>query len=162
MNFIFIIGAKYVFIFSVLIAGLYWLKQPKSLKKEIVIYGVISIVSIYLIALLSAHFYYDPRPFVVGNFTPLIPHVPDNGFPSDHTLITSAIAAIMYIYNKKIGLLLWSVALFVGISRVYVGVHHLVDIIASMIISIIVSYILYLIIYKMNSVTILLKRWTEK
>ncbi len=80
--------------------------------------------------------YYDPRPFVVGHFTPLIPHVPDNGFPSDHALLISAIAMIGMVWNRKLGSALWVLAVLVAAARVYVGVHHTIDVAGSCIISI--------------------------
>ena len=58
-------------------------------------------ISIGVIALILGHLYYNPRPFVVGNFTPLISHSVDNGFPSDHVLLASAIASILYFFSKK-------------------------------------------------------------
>jgi undecaprenyl-diphosphatase len=80
---------------------------------------------------------------VVGNFTPLIPHAPNNGFPSDHTLLVSAIAAICSFYSRRVGVILWVIALYVGISRVYVGVHHPVDIVGSAVIAVTVSLLVF-------------------
>jgi undecaprenyl-diphosphatase len=148
---LFIFGAKYLFIFSLLISGIYFLKQPFLIKKKMIIFALVSLPMIYSLALFGGHLYNNPRPFVVGNFTPLIPHTPDNGFPSDHVLMVSAVSAILLFFNRRIALFLWVITLLVAISRVYVGVHHPIDVIGSALFSIIGSCIAYLIIKNTTS-----------
>ncbi|MDD5165575.1 MAG: undecaprenyl-diphosphatase [Candidatus Pacebacteria bacterium] len=143
IDLIFIFGAKYLFVLSCIIAGWYFLTQSRPQQKKLVIFGLLSFILAYLLATLANHIYYDPRPFVVDGIAPLIPHAPDNGFPSDHTLLVSAIAAVFCFFNKKISAWLWIIALCVGISRVYVGVHHITDIVGSIAISIVSTYIVY-------------------
>jgi undecaprenyl-diphosphatase len=84
---------------------------------------------------LVSRFYFDPRPFVQGNFTPLLPHAADNGFPSDHTLLAAAIAFATFHFNKKLGLFLLLLAILVGVARILAGVHHVADIAGSIIIT---------------------------
>lgn len=138
MDNLIIFGAKYLYLVAIAIAVLYFLKQPREIKKKIVILGLVSLPIIYLAAKIARHFYYNQRPFV-GNFTPLIPHKDDNGFPSDHTLLLAVIASVIYPFNKKVSILLWVIAFVVGFSRVFAGVHHLVDIFGSIVIVIMVS-----------------------
>lgn len=135
MNLFFIFGAKYLVFIIALIAGVFFFKKPRKVQKHMALFAVIALPAIYIAAKIGNMLYNDPRPFVVGNFIPLIPHAPDNGFPSDHTLISSAIAAIICPFNKKLALVLWALALLVGLSRVFVGVHHLIDILGSMVIA---------------------------
>lgn len=90
----------------------------------------------YLIAKISALFINDPRPFVARHIQPLIPHVADNGFPSDHTLLTMTIASIIYAYNKKLGVALFVIAGLIGITRVLANIHHPLDIIGATVIAI--------------------------
>jgi undecaprenyl-diphosphatase len=93
----------------------------------------IAIVS-YIISRIAGALYFDPRPFVVGHFIPLIAHAADNGFPSDHVLLTGALAMIVWFYNKKLSIVLWVLALLIGWARVYVGIHHTADIVGSIVI----------------------------
>ena len=139
MNILIIFGAKYLYLVSIIIAGYYFFKQPRATKKRIIIFGIISLPIMYAVAKIAGHFYYDARPFVVLNFTPLIPHADDNGFPSDHTLLLSAIASVIYPFSKKVSILLWVIALAVGFARVFAGVHHLTDILGSVAIVMVVS-----------------------
>lgn len=146
LNSLFIFGAKYLYVVAILIALFYFLKQPKETKKKIIILGLVSLPIMYAVAKLIGLFYYDPRPFVVGDFTPLIPHADDNGFPSDHTLFAAAIASVIYPFSRKTSFILWGITLAVGLSRVYVGVHHIVDILGSIAIAILISALTYWVI----------------
>jgi undecaprenyl-diphosphatase len=79
----------------------------------------------------------------VGNFIPLIPHAPDNGFPSDHTLFGTALAVIIFPFHKRLGTVLFILALLVGIARVYLGINHAIDILGSAVISVLIGLSLY-------------------
>lgn len=134
-----ILTAQYLYIFVVLAAMIFFFTQPRDIQKSMLICGVIVLPLSYILAKIGGHFYSDPRPFVVGNFTPLIPHIADNGFPSDHVLFTSAIAAVVSFYNKKLGAILWFLAVLIGLARVYAGIHHITDIIGSIVIVLIAA-----------------------
>lgn len=143
MDTMIIFGAKYLIIISVIIFIWFFIQQPKDKQKQIFVFALFALPIIYVVAKLLALAFYDPRPFVAGHFMPLIPHDPDNGFPSDHTLLASAIAAVVFFYNKKMGLALFFVALLVGMARILAGVHHPVDVGGSIIIAIIMSLAVY-------------------
>ena len=136
-----IFGAKYLIYILIILMGLYFLKKDQRAKKEIAIFvGAVMPIS-YLIAKISSFFYYNPRPFVVGNFTPLFSHLADNGFPSDHTLLASALAATVFCFDKKMGIFFFMLAVIIGTSRVLAGVHHWMDIFGSILIALLVAYI---------------------
>lgn len=141
MDNFFIFGAKYLYIASMVIALAYFVKSTE--KKRLFWFGIITLPLSYLLGLLTRMLYYNPRPFVVNNLTPLIEHSADNGFPSDHTLLVASIAVWATIFNRKLGLILWVIALTVAVSRVYVGVHHTLDVLVSILISILVGAMLY-------------------
>ncbi len=142
----FIFGAKYLYMVIVALAGLVFLTFPLVDKKRIVILAAISLPLVYILAKVGSHFYFDPRPFVVGHFTPLVSHSADNGFPSDHVLLTSAVAALFYPFSRKTSYLLFFLAGIVAVSRVYVGVHHTVDVLGSFAFSLSVIFFVYLVI----------------
>jgi undecaprenyl-diphosphatase len=132
MDALIIFGAKYLFLLSPLLALLALIRLPHEKRKALALLGAVALPLAYLVALVARHFYFDPRPFVVGNFAPLIPHVPDNGFPSDHTLLAAALAAVVSSFDRRLGNAMWAVAIFVGLARVAAGVHHLTDILGSL------------------------------
>lgn len=134
MNMLIIFGAKYLLFVLAAIAVFYLLKQSRKRQKEILLFAVILLPLSYIVAKIISHFYFDPRPFVVGNFTPLVPHKADNGFPSDHTLLGAAIAFAIFRFDIKLGLFLLFLALLTGFARVFSGVHHLTDIAGSIVV----------------------------
>ncbi|MBX4198719.1 undecaprenyl-diphosphatase [Candidatus Parcubacteria bacterium] len=144
MNTIAIFCAKYLFIASALIVGIYWLRADRKIKKSLAIFGIITLPLAYMVAKIASHFYYDPRPFVVSGIAPLIQHAADNGFPSDHTLLVAALAAVMTYFDRKWAIWLWIITLAVASARVYVGVHHTLDVSASILISLLSAAVVYL------------------
>ena len=141
MNYLIIFGAKYLIYVLILFAAVYIFVQDGQKRRNMAIFALAVLPLSYIVAKISSLLYYDQRPFVIGNFIPLIPHISDNGFPSDHTLLASAVASVILFFNKKIGIGLFALALIVGISRVLAGVHHAVDVLASCVIAVVVSYL---------------------
>ncbi len=139
MDYLFILGAKYLYLVIIVIAIIYFIREKKGIQKQIVTVGSIILSLSYVIAKISSFLFYNPRPFVVEKITPLVFHIADNGFPSDHTLLSSSVAFIIFSFNKKLGIILIVLTLLVGLSRVYVGIHHFIDIIGSVIIAGIVT-----------------------
>ncbi|HRN97244.1 MAG TPA: phosphatase PAP2 family protein [Candidatus Saccharibacteria bacterium] len=134
---IFIIFIAKYFIVIPIIAAIFvaWrFKNRKDILKFILVVLVGGILSLIL-AKVASMLWYNPRPFVVGNFTPLIPHAADNGFPSDHVLLASFLGWTILRYSKKIGIGVLVVAAIIGISRVMAGVHHPIDVIGSFVVS---------------------------
>ena len=140
---LFIFGAKYAIIAVPVVAGIYFLKQSKLQQKHMAIFAAITLPLAYVVAKIGGKIYNNPRPFVVGHFAPLITHVPDNGFPSDHVLLSATIAAILYPYSKTVSVFVWILTLYIAISRVYVGVHHATDVVGSAMIAIVVAFLVY-------------------
>lgn len=146
MEALIIFGAKHLFLLSPLI--LTWLFFKKSAKErgEMFLLGLFSLPLTYLLGLFARALYFNPRPFVEEGLIPLIQHSPDNGFPSDHVLLLAALASLSFPYDKKLSALLWSIALLSGISRVLAGVHHLIDIVGSIVIALISSALVYFVL----------------
>jgi undecaprenyl-diphosphatase len=148
MNTIYIIGAKYLFIVPVLVMLLVFFRASKSLKKQLLIFSILTFGLALIIGKTLNHFIYNSRPFVKNGFSPLIEHAPDNGFPSDHMLLVASVAMIISFYNRKIGTFLWILAILIGLSRIMVGVHHPIDIVGSALIAIVSSTVVYWVLKK--------------
>jgi len=148
---VFIFGAKYLYLAAIIVSFIWFLAQSRPRQREILIILCICLPLIFIVSKLAGRLYYNPRPFVVGNFEPLISHKADNGFPSEHTLLVSAIAAVIFLFSRGAGFVLWVLALFVGFSRVYAGVHHPIDIIGSILISIISAGLVYIFVQHLKN-----------
>ncbi len=85
----------------------------------------------------------SPRPFVTEHIQPLIAHVADNGFPSEHTLLVATVAALVYTEHKAYGIVLGALAICVGVSRVLADVHHGIDVVGSVVIAAFTVFAVY-------------------
>lgn len=143
MNLIIIFFATNVFPISIAIFVLYVGYLWRKNKEKCLSLARLSLISFpltYLLAKIAGYIIHDPRPFVVEHIKPLIAHAADNGFPSDHTLLTSVIASVIYVYNKKLGMVLFVISIAIGSARVLAGIHHPLDIVGAMVISIVAVY----------------------
>lgn len=127
--------AKYLIILPVAFIIFFWAKSGPRERREIFYLAFLSLPISYIAARCVSHFYFDPRPFVSEGIVPLMAHAADNGFPSDHTLLAASLAALVYVWDKKWGIVLSVTALIIGGARVLAGVHHSVDILGSFVIS---------------------------
>src|SRR3989338_3117597 len=145
----FIFGAKWLYLFSILIAAIYFFRASAETRKKIIALASVSFALAFVISIAAREKYYNPRPFVEYSFVPLIPHTAYNGFPSDHTLLASAIASLFLFFNIRLSIFLWLLTGIVGLSRVYVGIHNFTDIIGSALIALISALAAYAIIHKL-------------
>jgi undecaprenyl-diphosphatase len=127
--------AEYFLYLSVLIVVGYWLTRPTSTKIELALRLLIGGVLALAMARIGGHLYYNPRPFVVDHVTPLFAHAADNGFPSDHALLTSFLGLTMWRYSRAWSVVLLVNAVLVSAARVAAHVHHPLDIVGSFVFS---------------------------
>lgn len=136
LNFLIIAVAKWLIIVPPLLTlVVLWQLKTKSLRLRYLILVVGTGLFALALASISGSFIDDARPFVVGHFTPLIPHAADNGFPSDHTLLAAALGFAALAFSRKYGIVILILAVLIGAARVAAGVHHVEDIVGSFIIS---------------------------
>lgn len=131
MNSSIIFTAEYFHYLSIVTFALFVATATPLVRKKILLLSLAVFPLAFFISRILSIFINNPRPFVVEKIVPLVQHSADNGFPSDHTLLTATIAAVVFVYNKKLGLLLLVIATLVGGARVLAKVHHLTDIFGS-------------------------------
>ena len=135
-----ILLAEYLFVLPILVGGLYFLLQPSEVKKNMIVLSATSLPLTLLLMFILNQVYDNPRPDVVLDFSPFLEsHFFSNGFPSTHATLTTLIAAVMYVFNRKIGLFLLFISIFISLARVHLGLHHLIDIIGGTILAIAVT-----------------------
>ncbi len=127
---------------GILIAGILFFVLLSREKKIVLAYrALVALPTAYLLGRLANSLIASPRPFVVENIQPLIAHIPNNGFPSEHTLLVATISALVYTEQKKLGLILGVLALSVGIARVHANVHHGIDVVGGIAVALASVYI---------------------
>ena len=135
INTLIIFGAQYLYLVIVGVTVLLVWFQPKERRIELLVCMAISFPLAYLLAKIGSALYGSPRPFVISGIPPLVPHSPDNGFPSDHTLFSVSLAALILMYDRRIGFFMMILAIGVGVSRILAGIHHGIDIVGSILIA---------------------------
>ncbi len=146
MNSIIIFCAQYLFLLVILLEVFAVIRLGKDVDQKvkflvaIIIAGVIA----FILSRISSKLYYDPRPFVRNpHIKPLFPHIPDNGFPSDHALLTGTLTAITYFFSRKYATIMLIPTLIIGWARVYANVHSPIDIAGGWVFGIIGSFAAY-------------------
>lgn len=125
--------AKYLLYLSVLIVGIHWLIASKRDKIDLFAHYLVGGLIALVLAKIGAHFYYDTRPFVSHHIKPLMPHAADNGFPSDHALLSSFLGFTMLAYSRRLGYGLLVLAVLIGAARVAAHIHSPIDIVGSLV-----------------------------
>lgn len=107
----------------------YWFTRNHR-NRMMVIQAVITFILAEILGKLAGLFYSHYQPFaVLQDVNQLVEHAIDNSFPSDHSILFFSICASFWLMRKKEGWLWLVLAVFVGLSRVWVGVHYPVDVI---------------------------------
>ena len=136
---IFLATKLYMFVIAIGAAVYLWSSRLGRARLRNV--SILALPLAFVISRIANALFENPRPFVDGHMTALIAHAPDNGFPSDHTLLTVTIGAIVYTHNKLAGLILIGLGILVGTGRVLAGVHHIIDIVGSVVIAFFATYV---------------------
>ncbi len=136
INLFFRIGAVPLIYLMILLTLVLAMKGKAMEKKAFLL--VILALPIAVLLIKGIHlFFYEPRPFVTYNFTPMVNEAADASFPSRHAAI-SAVIAFSYMYFKsKWSLLFLFAAAWIGLARIYVGVHYPLDIIGGFLVGLV-------------------------
>jgi len=78
---------------------------------------------------------------VTEHVAPPFAHAADNGFPSDHTLLSMFLAARVFWYSRRWSVVLLGITVAIGATRVATHVHHPIDIIAAMDLAIVAALV---------------------
>lgn len=112
------------------------------------IYGAVGVGFSALAVMIMNHYYFRDRPYVL--FPQILPNVDRlfyrptvSSFPSYSAALTFAFAFGVWLRNKKIGIVLFSLAVLMSLARIYVGVHYPLDILGGAAIGIAVTYLFF-------------------
>lgn len=84
------------------------------------------------------------RPcWIDENIKLLIKCPKDYSFPSGHTMASFAASTIIWLYNKKIGIITICLSFMIAFSRMYLFVHFPTDVIAGMFLGISIALLVY-------------------
>ena len=83
-----------------------------------------------------------PRPFIQGDIHLLINRVNQLSFPSAHAAFVFGLAVVVYLHNKKMGILFLISAFLISLSRIYVGVHWPMDVLSGALVGVLSAIII--------------------
>jgi undecaprenyl-diphosphatase len=135
-----------IFLVVPLILALWFLpgdRAERALRQRIASAAVVAVFVALAAGFAVGHVYSDSRPFVSDPGTRLlISHAADNGFPSDHAVVSFAVAGALFSWRWTAGLAVAIGALLIGIARIFVGVHWPLDIVAGAVIGILAGAVI--------------------
>lgn len=142
--------ANYLHFFVFLGGGLLAWQLPPEKRTSFILTALIALPLAFVLGEIAGLLFQNPRPFVELGVSPLVPHEANNGFPSTHALIAMTVAFTTFLHDRKIGLVLLSIALLVGIGRILALVHSPLDVAGSALIAASVAGVAFLIIQKLQ------------
>lgn len=134
-----VLGAALVFF------ALYQNRKHFRITVEAVIAGILSR---FIFTEVIRYFYDKQRPFEVEGSIPLILHEFGKSFPSGHAAFFFAVAATLFIYNRRWGIIFFIAAIAMGITRVLANIHWPIDILGGVLIGIASSAIVWKVMHK--------------
>lgn len=113
----------------------------KNTKKT----GILMLITLILGSFLGTHLlkniFERQRPFIQLNLQPFITPPNSFSFPSGHSLSSFIGATCIFYTNKKWGILAYTLATLIALSRVILIVHYPSDVIVGSILGIIISLV---------------------
>ena len=114
-------------------------------KRKFLLQLVSASVLIFILTKLIKLAFARPRPFTELGFIPLVAET-GYSFVSGHTLFMFGLLPIFYFVFRKKGGIIWAtLAIIVGVSRLYFGVHYPSDVFGAIVLGILIGrLVLYL------------------
>lgn len=123
-----------VFLAAVVLLGLWFWPAGgagRALNQRVAAVAALAVLLALGVGSALGRLHQEARPFVSDSATRLlVPHAADNGFPSDHAVLSFALAGAIVWWRRLVGGVVLAAAVLVGIARVYVGVHWPSEIVA--------------------------------
>lgn len=111
-------------------------KEPKQYVQLFLIIVGSAFLSFFASVILK-NIIHSPTPDLTNAL--IVPS--DNyGFPSGHATFMFALAFSMYAFDKRAGVLLFTLAVLTGIGRVLAGIHYWYDIVGGLVLGFIISF----------------------
>ncbi|PLT27614.1 undecaprenyl-diphosphatase [Peribacillus deserti] len=156
LNPIAIFIAEYMVFFLALAMLVYWFTRTNK-NRMMVLCAMISFLAAELLAEVVGRLHSNNQPFAeLPHVNKLIEKAVNNSFPSDHTMLFFSICVTFWFFRRGWSFLWVVLAVLVGISRIWVGVHYPADVLVGALISIVSAYIVYRVVPELGIVRRLL------
>lgn len=141
MTFLIVFLGKYLG--YILIAGLlvFWWKNRKKHPTFLWASLAAAVLSRGIVTEVIRALWDRQRPFVENSVQPLIEAAASPSFPSGHATFYFAMGTVLYMHNKKAGIVFLLGSALVGVARVLAGVHWPSDVIAGSLIGVVCGFV---------------------
>lgn len=131
-------------IFVLAAAVIFFLFSGKGVNRLMMVTGFIALVFAEVVGKIAGLLHSNNQPFAeLSEVNKLIDMGVNNSFPSDHTIIFFTMTVSFWLFKRKHHYLWVVLAIIVGLSRIWVGVHYPADVAAGAIIGAMMAYIGY-------------------
>lgn len=100
----------------------------------------VAVLLVFVMDFLVKLFFFRQRPFSVYEVNLLVDHLQTASFPSRHTDLAFAVAQSIFFANRKQGVIAMIIAFWVGLSRIFVGVHYPSDVFVGALVGIVGAF----------------------
>lgn len=150
LNPIFSFIAEYTVFFLALGVLTIWFKRDKH-RRLMILCAIITFICAFIIGKICGAFHLNYQPFVeLSDVNKLIEKEKDNSFPSDHTILFFSFCITFWLFKRGWSILWIFLAILVGISRIWVGVHYPFDVVVGIVISFATATIIYFTLPKLS------------
>ncbi|MFT9600144.1 undecaprenyl-diphosphatase [Mesobacillus sp.] len=134
-------------------AVLVYLFSRKPGNRLMVVSGLAALILAEIAGKIAGMFYSNHQPFAtLADVNQLIEMEVNNSFPSDHTIIFFTMSVTFWLYKRKHTYLWILLAVIVGFSRIWAGVHYPADIAVGAMLGSAFAYLGYVLIAKVKYV----------
>ncbi|MDO7905215.1 undecaprenyl-diphosphatase [Paenibacillus sp. JX-17] len=139
----FIFLSKYAIWIMIVVLALVWIRGNRKQQRMVVYAFIGAAFAVLSTKIVIAPWIGHPRPFTEHSVHQLIDHTPDGSFPSKHAAFAFTLAFLSFAINRPVGRVMLILAVLIGLSRVYVGVHYPADILGGAVFAVILSSLLF-------------------
>lgn len=118
--------------------------------------GVIMLISVLLTLFfndLLKDMFKRERPYTYLNMIPLVKSSGTSSFPSSHTSVAFAVLGVYSYFKLKYKSIITVISFGIGFSRIYLGLHYFIDVLAGIGLGLGISYlVIYMYLYIFKSI----------
>ena len=128
-------------------------------------YQIGIVVAVFAVALANSsievlnNFYFRDRPFLNHEAELLFYRPTDSSFPANSTAAAFAIAGSVGIFQRRLAIVIASLAALYAFSRVYVGVHYPLDVVGGAVFGLVAVPIAVVLVRIIRPALLLSLRW---